>query len=71
MCLLLGKNNTGKTSFMVIVEKFLEDFETANCYKLIKKDLKSVGKLIDFDIIRAKRSVSSSEEKTVSKCFQV
>ena len=25
LCLLLGRNNTGKTSFMVLIEKFLKD----------------------------------------------
>ena len=24
LCLLLGRNNTGKTSFMVLIEKFLK-----------------------------------------------
>lgn len=40
------------------------DFEEMNRYKLIKKDISDVKKLIDFDIIHAKRSVTSSEEKT-------
>lgn len=25
ICLLLGRNNTGKTSFMVLIEKFLKN----------------------------------------------
>ena len=25
LCLLLGRNNTGKTSFMVLIEKFLKN----------------------------------------------
>lgn len=40
-----------------------EDLKTENRYRLIKKDFKDVKKLIDFEIIHAKRSVSSSEEK--------
>ena len=27
ICLLLGRNNTGKTSFMVLIEKFLKNGE--------------------------------------------
>lgn len=45
----------------------LEDLDTTNRYRLIKKDLKDIKKLIDFEIIHAKRSVSSSEEKTSIK----
>ena len=39
------------------------DLEPANRHRLIKKDSKAVNRLIDFEIIHAKRSVSSSEEK--------
>ncbi len=42
----------------------LEDLKTENRYKLIEKDFKDVEKLIDFEIIHAKRNVASSEEKT-------
>ncbi len=45
----------------------IEDLELANRYRLIKKDLKDIKKLIDFEIIHAKRSVSSSEERTSVK----
>ncbi|PKM49719.1 MAG: ATP-dependent endonuclease [Firmicutes bacterium HGW-Firmicutes-7] len=45
----------------------IEDLKTVNRYRLIKKDFKDVDKLIDFDIIHAKRSVSSSEEKRGAK----
>ena len=45
----------------------LDDLDTTNRYRLIKKDLKDIKKLIDFEIIHAKRSVSSSEEKTSIK----
>jgi len=44
-----------------------EDIEVENRYRLIRKDLKDVKKLIDFEIIHAKRSVSSSEEKGGTK----
>ena len=30
LCLLLGRNNTGKTSFMVLIEKFLKIFWRRN-----------------------------------------
>lgn len=40
----------------------LEDLKTENRYRLIKKEFKDVKKLIDFEIIHAKRSVASSEE---------
>lgn len=43
------------------------DLRTENRYRLIKKDFKQVDKLIDFEIIHAKRSVSSSEEKNGTK----
>ncbi len=45
----------------------IEDMKTQNRYKLIKKEFKDVNKLIDFEIIHAKRSVSSSEEKNGMK----
>jgi hypothetical protein len=45
----------------------LDDLKPQNRHRLIKKDLKDVKKLIDFEIIHAKRSVSSSEEKTGTK----
>lgn len=45
----------------------LDDLLPQNRHRLIKKDLKDVKKLIDFEIIHAKRSVSSSEEKTGTK----
>ncbi len=44
-----------------------EDLLTENRHKLIEKEFKDVNKLIDFDIIHAKRSVSSSEEKSGAK----
>lgn len=45
----------------------VEDLRTENRYRLIKKDFKQIDKLIDFEIIHAKRSVSSSEEKNGKK----
>lgn len=45
----------------------LEDLEIENRIRLVKKDIKDVKKLIDFEIIHAKRSVSSSEEKSGNK----
>ncbi len=41
----------------------LSDTRSENRHRLVKKSLKDVNKLIDFEIIHAKRSVSSSEEK--------
>lgn len=43
------------------------DIRTENRYRLIKKDFKQIDKLIDFEIIHAKRSVSSFEEKNGTK----
>jgi predicted ATP-dependent endonuclease of OLD family len=45
----------------------LADLKSTNRHKLIKKELCDVKKIIDFDIIHAKRSVSSSDEKTSKK----
>lgn len=45
----------------------IEDLKTENRYKLIEKEFKEVEKLIDFEIIHAKRSVASSEENNGSK----
>ena len=45
----------------------IEDLKTENRYKLIEKEFKDVEKLIDFEIIHAKRSVASSEENNGSK----
>lgn len=44
-----------------------EDLKKENRHKLIEKEFKQVRKLIDFEIIHAKRSVSSSEEKRGKK----
>ncbi len=44
-----------------------DDIKTPNRHRLIKKELDDVKKLIDFEIIHAKRSVSSSEERTRNK----
>jgi putative ATP-dependent endonuclease of the OLD family len=44
-----------------------KDLENENRYKLIKKDLKAIKKLINFQIIHAKRNVSSSEENKQGK----
>jgi len=45
----------------------MEDLKTENRYKLIEKEFKDIEKLIDFEIIHAKRSVASSEEKSATK----
>ena len=45
----------------------IDDLKTENRYKLIEKEFKDVEKLIDFEIIHAKRSVASSEEKNGTK----
>lgn len=45
----------------------VEDLKTENRYKLIEKEFKDIEKLIDFEIIHAKRSVASSEEKNGTK----
>lgn len=44
-----------------------DDLKPENRYRIIKKDMDEVKKIIDFEIIHAKRSVSSSEEKTSHK----
>lgn len=44
-----------------------DDLKSENRQKLIKKEFNDIKKLIDFEIIQAKRSVSSSEEKTSKK----
>lgn len=45
----------------------IDDLKTENRYKLVEKEFKDIEKLIDFEIIHAKRSVSSSEEKSGTK----
>ena len=45
----------------------MDDLKTENRHKLIEKEFKDIEKLIDFEIIHAKRSVSSSEEKSGTK----
>ncbi|EAG1697301.1 ATP-dependent endonuclease [Listeria monocytogenes] len=45
----------------------ITDLNVENRHQLVKKDFKDVNKLIDFEIIHAKRSVSSSEEKNGKK----
>lgn len=44
-----------------------KDLEINNRHKLVKKELKSIKKLINFQIIHAKRDVASSEENKESK----
>ena len=44
-----------------------DDLKPENRARLIKKEFKDIDKLIDFEIIHAKRSVSSSEEKNGRK----
>ncbi len=75
--LLEGIQNAGKISKEKYVKKYLhqylekrlytfdnwDDLKSENRYRLIKKNIKDIKKLIDFEIIHAKRSVSSSEEK--------
>ncbi|MBP2116243.1 putative ATP-dependent endonuclease of OLD family [Paenibacillus silagei] len=51
----------------VYVFEDYSDLESINRHKLIKKDLKAIKKLINFQIIHAKRDVSSSEENRQSK----
>lgn len=58
-------NNIKKfLQYKVFTFDSIEDLKTENRYKLIEKDFKDVEKLIDFEIIHAKRNVASSEEKT-------
>jgi len=70
--LLEGIQNAGKIAKEKYIKKYLheylekrlytfdslDDLKTENRYRLIKKNLKDVKKLIDFEIIHAKRSVS-------------
>jgi len=51
----------------IFVLENLDNLESVNRHKLIKKDIEDLKKLIDFEIVHAKRSVSSSEEKTSKK----
>lgn len=51
----------------VYVFDSLTDLKAENRIHLAKKKLEDIKKLIDFDIIHAKRSVSSSDEKTNHK----
>lgn len=79
--LLEGIQNAGTVSKEKFIQKnisqYLErrfyafdsndDLKPENRARLIKKEFKDVDKLIDFEIIHAKRSVSSSEEKNGRK----
>lgn len=75
--LLEDLQNAGKITKEKFIKKYLpnylekcvytfdnpSDTKKENRHRLIKKSFKDVKKLIDFEIIHAKRSVSSSEEK--------
>ena len=75
--LLEGIQKAGKITKEKFIEKYLSDYlekciytfddpsdiKKENRHRLIKKSFKDIKKLIDFEIIHAKRSVSSSEEK--------
>ncbi|MBD5086493.1 MAG: AAA family ATPase [Clostridiales bacterium] len=79
--LLEDIKNAGKITKEKFIKKYLCDYLEKNIYtfndlsdiskenrhRLIKKSFKDVNKLIDFEIIHAKRSVSSSEEKHGAK----
>lgn len=79
--LLEGITRSGNISKEKFIKKYLNEFliksvytfdcigdlKAENRYRLIKKDFKEVDKLIDIEIIHAKRSVSSSEEKRGTK----
>lgn len=79
--LLEGIANAGQIAREKFIRKYLPDYldcyvytfdnltdlEKENRHRLIKKEFKDVKKLIDFEIIHAKRSVSSSEEKRGTK----
>jgi predicted ATP-dependent endonuclease of OLD family len=79
--LLEGIARSGNISKEKFIKKYLNEFlvksvytfdcigdlKAENRYRLIKKDFKEVDKLIDIEIIHAKRSVSSSEEKRGTK----
>jgi predicted ATP-dependent endonuclease of OLD family len=51
----------------VYVFNDMNDLKAENRNRIIKKEIDDVNKLIDFEIIHAKRSVSSSDEKTSHK----
>lgn len=75
--LLEAIQNSGNITKEKFIKKYLQDFlekkvytfdnmedlNKDNRHRLIEKSFKDVSKLIDFEIIHAKRSVSSSEEK--------
>lgn len=79
--LLEGLNNKGQLSKDKFIKKHIsqylkksyytfesyDDIKTENRYKLVEKDIKDIEKIIDFEIIHAKRSVSSSEETKGTK----
>lgn len=79
--LLEAIKNAGQISQEKFIKKYLSDYLETKVYtfsnvddlkkenreRLIKKDMKDVKKLIDFEIIHAKRKVSSSEEKNGMK----
>lgn len=48
----------------VYIFSSIDDLLTENRYKLIEKNFKDVEKLIDFEIIHAKRNIASSEENS-------
>lgn len=48
-----------------------DDLLEANRYKLIKKDLKQIKNLINFQIIHAKRNVSSSDDNKGKKILSI
>lgn len=45
----------------------LDDIDKENRYKMSKKEISDIKRLIDFDVIHAKRNVASSEDKKSEK----
>jgi len=61
------KNLSGLLKYNVYVFNQQSDFNNDQRYKLIEKDMVFVRKLINFQLIHAKRNVASSEEVSDSK----
>ena len=63
----ITKNISDYLETNIYVFEDYSDIDTANRYKLIKKELKAVKNLINFQVIHAKRDVASSEASAQDK----
>ena len=70
LCLLLGRNNTGKTSFMVLLEKFLKtgDFDFNDFSINLRKKLFAFNETTDVNELAIQLTMTIDYDETANLC---